>query len=149
MGHPEDDIAFSAASRAGSLARHLLNPDGASGCGQHARAQPLKSAASAVPPDAWWWPGYDGFGYPYYAYQQTGALKLDISGPDPKAAQVYADGAFVGTENHFRGFFHELTLNPGRYTIQVRARGCRPLTIPVEIQPGRTITYKGQMQKAA
>ena len=59
-------------------------------------------------------PGYGGYGYGPSAFAYEGGVKLDISGPDPKQAEVYANGAFVGTDNQFRGLFHQLSLRPGR-----------------------------------
>ena len=101
----------------------------------------------------YWWPGYNGFGdgYPYYYYPQSfsGGLKLKVEGPAPKHADVFANGAYVGTVNDFNGTFQQLSLRPGLYNIQIRAKGYQPLTFKVHIQPDRTITYRGEMQKAA
>ena len=100
-----------------------------------------------APYGGYWRPGDDGYGYRQVPYPYAGGVKLEVSGPDPKHAEVYANGAFVGTENNFRGLSHRLTLRPGAYTIQVRAKGYEPLTIPIRIQHDKTITYKGQMKK--
>lgn len=93
-----------------------------------------------------YYPGYsDGSGYGY----ATGDIKFDVAGPNPKDAQVYANGQYVGTVNEFHGVFHSLTLRPGDYRIEVRAPGYRPLTVNVHIQPDHTIKYRGEMQKAS
>ncbi len=102
-----------------------------------------------APYAGYWAPGYDGYGIGENPYPYAGGVKLEIAGPNPKHAEVYANGGFVGTENQFRGFFHQLSLRPGDYTIEVRAKGYEPLTIPVHVQFDKTITYKGQMKKLA
>ncbi len=95
-----------------------------------------------------WWPGYYGYGYGYYGYHNyDGGLKLKVTGPNPKRADVYADGAYVGTVDDFNGVFQKLTLAPGPYTIEIRANGYQPLTVKVRIEPDTTITYRGHMQK--
>ncbi len=100
-----------------------------------------------APYGGYWGPAHDGYGPNAYPYE--GGVKLDISGPDPKQAKVYANGDFVGTDNQFRGIFHQLSLRPGRYTIEVRAKGYEPLKLRLLVQPDKTITYKGQMKKIA
>jgi hypothetical protein len=97
----------------------------------------------------YWWPGYYGYGPGYYSYYDMGGIKLKITGPNPKSADVYADGGYVGTVNDFDGIFQQLRLEPGRYTIEVRAKGYQPLTFKVRIQPEKTITYRAHMQKIA
>jgi hypothetical protein len=96
----------------------------------------------------YWGPGYYGFHNRDYGYYDAGGLKLKIQGPDPKRAEVYANGAYVGTVDDFNGFFQQLTLRPGPYSIDVRAQGYQPLTFKVRIQPDKTITYHAQMQRA-
>ncbi len=98
-------------------------------------------------PYGYWgyWGPYDG----YYGYHYSGGLKLKVTGPDPKKADVYADGSYVGTVDDFNGTFQRLSLRPGPYTIEIRAKGYRPLTLKVRIQPDRTITYRAEMQKIA
>jgi hypothetical protein len=113
---------------------------------------PFWSGLGWAPYGYWnyWAPFY---GYPYgpgyYARHFDGGLKLKIKGPDPNDAEVFANGAYVGTVNDFNGIFQQLNLRPGPYTIQVRAKGYRPLSLKVRIQPDKTITYHGQMQKVA
>ena len=94
-----------------------------------------------------YWGSY-GPGYGYYAYPPAGALKLKVTGPDPKQAQVFANGDYVGTVDDFNGTFQELDLAPGSYSIQIRAPGFQPLTFGVTIQPDKTVTYRGNLQPA-
>ncbi len=96
-----------------------------------------------------WWPGYYGVAPWYYGYDNSGGLKLKITGPNPKSADVYANGGYVGTVDDFNGTFQQLTLPPGPYNIEVRADGYRPLNVKVRIQPDKTITYRAQMHKLA
>jgi hypothetical protein len=110
---------------------------------------PARMPYNRAPYGGYWHPGYNGYGYGQNAYPDAGGLKLDIAGPNPNHAEVYANGEFVGTENQFRGIFHKLTLRPGDYTIQVRAKGYAPLTARVQIQRDKTITYKGRMEALA
>ncbi len=96
---------------------------------------------------AWgYWAPFYGYNPGYYAYSYDGGLKLKVTGPNPKNADVYADGAYVGTVDDFNGTFQKLTLGPGPHTVQVRARGYRPLTVKVRIQPDRTVTYRAEMR---
>jgi len=91
--------------------------------------------------------GYDGYAGPYaYAgYNRDGAVKLDVK---PKNAEVYADGDYVGEVRDFDGAFHHLELAGGEHKIEVRASGYEPLTVNVRIMPGRTVTYRGELEPA-
>ncbi len=91
-----------------------------------------------------WWAPWGGV----YGSAPEGDLRLNITGPEPKQAEVYADGAFVGTVNKFNGTFHHLTLPPGPHRIEVRAKGYRPLDFAIQVQPDKTLTYRADMRKA-
>jgi hypothetical protein len=96
----------------------------------------------------YWGPGYWGWGLDGgYAYNYSGGVRLKITGPNPKQADVYADGGYVGTVDDFNGVFQQLTLLPGPHTIEVRANGYKTLSFRVYIQPDTTITYRGEMQQ--
>jgi hypothetical protein len=96
-----------------------------------------------------WGPGYSyGPDYGYVTNHAPGALKLKVTGPDPKLADVYANGSFVGTVDDFNGFFQELHLRPGQYHMEIRADGFKPLDFNVLIPPGQTITYHGELEPA-
>ena len=79
--------------------------------------------------------GY-GYGYP------TGELRLDVV---PRDGEVYVDGYYAGRVDEFDGVFQSLTLEEGAYRIEVRAPGYAPLQFDVRIQPGRKITYRGDL----
>ncbi len=59
----------------------------------------------------------------------TGVLSVDST---PRGAQVLVNGRQVGTTPL------DLTLNPGRYTLELRRSGYSPFRTTVVIQPGRT-----------
>jgi hypothetical protein len=96
--------------------------------------------------DPWGYGGYDGpvtGGYPYDdAYE--GALRLKVK---PRDASVYVDGYFAGRVDDFDGVFQKLTIDSGPHRIEVRQDGFEPLTFEVRIQPDRTVTYTGELQK--
>jgi hypothetical protein len=97
------------------------------------------------------WGAYVGPGYygPYgggYHGEVTGALKLKVNGVDPKVAKVSVNGGYVGTVDDFNGTFQQLDLRPGDYRVEVSAPGFQTLTFNVQIDPGRTITYRGVLQ---
>ena len=97
--------------------------------------------------------GYGG-GYGYgggsggYAvsrsYHESGNLRLKI---DPKNAEVYVDGYYVGVVDSFDGAFQKLGLDSGNHKIEIKAPGFEPTTIDVLITPGETVTYKGDLKR--
>jgi PEGA domain-containing protein len=111
--------------------------------------------------------GYGGYGYgwgdPYdyggYGYggggggggysvsqssRDTGGLRLKI---DPKHAQVYVDGYFVGDIDSMDGPFQKLTLDSGNHSVELKLEGYEPLKFDVVVAPGDTVIYKGNMKK--
>ena len=105
--------------------------------------------------------GYDGYGYGGYGYsggggggggyavsreyRESGNLRLKI---DPKQAQVYVDGYYVGVVDSFDGAFQKLGLDSGEHKIELKADGFEPLQFDVLITPGETVTYKGGMKRS-
>jgi hypothetical protein len=103
--------------------------------------------------------GYDPFGYGGYygggggggyggysvsrSYPETGGLRLKI---DPKKAQVYVDGYYVGVVDDFDGTFQKLSLDSGTHRIEVKADGFQAADFEVLIAPGQTVTYKGELK---
>jgi hypothetical protein len=99
--------------------------------------------------------GYGGYGYGgggyggggSYAvsqgYRDTGNLRLKI---DPKQAEVYVDGYYVGLVDSFDGVFQKLNLDSGGHRLELKADGFEPLQFEVLITPGETVTYKGEMK---
>ena len=116
--------------------------------------------------DPWYGGGY-GYGYPYggygyggygfggyggggggyqvsESYKESGKLRLKI---DPKQAEVYVDGYYVGIVDSFDGAFQKLEIDSGGHRIDLKAEGFEPLQFEVLITPGETVTYKGDMKK--
>lgn len=88
-----------------------------------------------------WYPHdyrFTGYGYGY----PTGEIRLDVS---PRHAEVYVDGYYAGVVDDFDGFFQSLRLEEGPYRLEIVAPGYEPLVFDVRIQPGRKITYRGDL----
>jgi len=112
--------------------------------------------------DPYWW---DGWGYPYdygYGYspywdtgaygaggyaaeepQGQGALKLKV---EPKDAEVYVDGYYMGTVDDFNGVFQRMDLEVGPHHVEIRAPGFRTVAFDIRIELNDTVTYRGELQ---
>ncbi len=94
------------------------------------RPVPTESDTEPGPP-----PDYDG------QLPAFGGVRLQV---EPRNAQVFVDGYFVGTVDDFdsgRG----LPLESGPQDIAIRADGYAPLQLLVRILPDETITYEGNL----
>lgn len=94
--------------------------------------------------------GYDpyqgGGGYSSSSgYRGVGSIRLKVK---PADAQVYVDGYFMGQIDSFDGAFQRLSVEEGSHKVEVRADGYTPVQFDVMVQPGETITYKGELQKS-
>ena len=90
--------------------------------------------------------GYGGYGYGGYAYGRSyGGVRIDVPQRD---AEVYADGYFAGTVDSFDGALQQLSLEPGAHRIEVRLAGFEPVSFEVNVEPGRTITYRSALRPA-
>jgi hypothetical protein len=93
---------------------------------------------------------YGSGGYPYgytprgYYDPIPGRLYGGLRITDaPREAQVFADGYYVGIVNDFDGVFQHLNLEAGPHRIEIRMPGFNDAVVfDVDIQPGRTITYR-------
>lgn len=88
-------------------------------------------------------PGGFGGGYSGGSYGESG-LKLKVK---PANAQVFVDGYFAGEVDEFDGAFQKLAMTAGNHRIEIRATGYEPLTFDVDVEPYKTVTYKGELQK--
>jgi hypothetical protein len=86
-----------------------------------------------------------GYGYGGYSGQPYGGLRLDLPQRD---AEVYVDGYFVGTVDNFDGVAQQANLEAGPHQIEVRSPEFETIHFSVNIEPGRTITYRGSMREA-
>lgn len=91
----------------------------------------------------YFFPGYWGGAYPpqiappvYEEQMGSGYLRLQI---EPRTAQVYVDGFFVGTIADLSGFRYPI--EPGLHRIELVAQGFDPLAFEVRIRADETVTY--------
>jgi len=98
-----------------------------------------------------------GYGYPYYGYGYSGypgysaapyygGVRLVVP---QRNAEVYVDGYYAGVVNDFDGTFQQVNLEPGPHRIEVRGQGAAPLSFDVNVQPGRTVTYRAPAPREA
>ena len=92
--------------------------------------------------DGYWGPYDSGYGGYPSADGYTGAIRLKVK---PRNAAVYVDGFFVGLVDEFDGIFQRLHIEPGAYTIEIRADGYEPHTFDVRVVPDRTTTYAAEL----
>ena len=74
----------------------------------------------------------------------TGRVQLDV---DPGSALVYVDGKHVGVVTEFSGYKH-LELVTGPHFVTIIAPHYEPLTVPVLVSRGHTVTYRGTLTRA-
>jgi hypothetical protein len=98
-----------------------------------------------------WYPYYAGF-YPfahpypyaygrYYDYGSAAQLKVQ-----PREAQVYIDGYFVGTVDDFDGWLQRLRVAPGGHDLTIYLPGHRTYSQKVLFRPGATVRVEHVMQ---
>ena len=75
----------------------------------------------------------------------AGGLQLDV---EPRRAQVYADGWYVGVVDDFSGYYHHLEIGAGLHDIEIVAPDYEPVIIRVVVSPGRTTTYRASLNRA-
>jgi PEGA domain-containing protein len=88
---------------------------------------------------------YANGGYPY-AYgggYDLGSVRIKV---EPRDAEVWVDGYFAGSVDDFDGTFQSLKLETGPYRIEIRKPGYETLSFDVRVQPGRTITFRGELR---
>ncbi len=91
-----------------------------------------------------WGPAWGGgWGGGWNGGWGTGGVRLKVNARD---AEVYVDGYYAGVVDDFDGLWQQLRLDDGGYRIEIRKPGFETLTFDVRVQPGRTITYRGEMQ---
>lgn len=93
-------------------------------------------------PYTWYPAGPYGWRFSSYGYP-TGELRIQVK---PREAEVYVDGYWAGLVDDFDGVFQSLRLEEGPYKIEIVAPGYETLEFNVRIQPGRKITYRGELK---
>jgi hypothetical protein len=78
---------------------------------------------------SYWGPGWAG---PYYAYPNSGEVKLDTKVKD---AQVFINGSYAGTTHENK----TMRLRPGDYNIEIREGGQTPFAEKVYVVAGKTL----------
>jgi hypothetical protein len=101
----------------------------------------------------WWgdpfWHGYGPYPrpYPYYwRYDNTGSARLDM---EPRDAQVYVDGYFVGIVDEFDGRLQRLNVEAGEHEVQVYREGYRTYRQKVLFTRGHTVKITQVLQPLA
>jgi hypothetical protein len=77
----------------------------------------------------YWGPAYVG---PYYAYPNSGEVKLDTKVKD---AQVFIDGSYAGTTHENK----TMRLRPGTYNVEIREGNQTPFSQKIYVVAGRTL----------
>ena len=96
--------------------------------------------------DPYTWYPYDNYNYRFRGYgygYATGELRLQVR---PRHAEVFVDGYYAGRVDDFDGIVQALSLEEGPYSIELVAPGYEPIVFNVRIQPGRKITYRGDLR---
>ena len=83
----------------------------------------------------YWGPAYVG---PYYAYPNSGEVKLDTKVKD---AQVFIDGSYAGTTHENK----TMRLRPGTYNIEIREEGQTKYAERVYVVAGKTLHLHPQL----
>ncbi|MGC4083959.1 MAG: PEGA domain-containing protein [Vicinamibacterales bacterium] len=91
------------------------------------------------------YPPYAYYGGVYPGYRAYGGVRIDVPQRD---AEVYVDGYYAGVVNDFDGALQQVNLEPGPHAIEVRLDGYEPVTFDVNVEPGRTITYRSTLREA-
>ena len=91
------------------------------------------------------WYGYGWYGPPAYVVPHAayGTIKTEV---EPKKAEVYVNGGYVGTADKFRGVFHGLDLRPGNYELEIRAPHYAPLRMKIYVAANKTLKIKEQLR---
>jgi PEGA domain len=76
--------------------------------------------------------------------QNSGGVSFEIT---PANAELFVDGADVGTISQFTPQSQPLGLSAGPHRLEIRAPGYQPLNIDAEIISGEVIPYQGTMQR--
>jgi len=81
----------------------------------------------------YWGPYWGPYGYGgYYAYPNTGEVKLDTKVKD---AQVFLNGAYAGTTQENK----KMHLRPGSYNIDIREGGHSQFSERIYVAAGKTL----------
>jgi hypothetical protein len=74
----------------------------------------------------------------------NGYLHLQLQ---PGTAQVYIDGAYMGTVDDFRRLIPGRALEAGMHRVELRASGYETVAFDAFISPRETLTYRADMER--
>jgi hypothetical protein len=74
----------------------------------------------------------------------TGGVSFNLA---PASAQLFIDGAMVGTVGQFTPTTQPLGLAAGRHHVEIQASGYQTMAFNVDILPGQVIPYQGEMER--
>ena len=93
--------------------------------------------------------GYPTYGYgspyPGYGARLLGGVRLAVAERD---AEVYVDAYYAGVVDDFDGAMQRVELEPGPHHIEIRANDLEPVSFDVNVEPGRTITYRASLRRS-
>ncbi len=93
------------------------------------------------------WPPYHVHGqpFPYGGYYRgyIGEARIQVQ---PRHAQVFIDGYFVGTVDDFDGWAQRLRVEPGEHELEIFLEGHRTFRQQVLFRPGATLRIEHVMQ---
>ncbi|HXG54695.1 MAG TPA: PEGA domain-containing protein [Vicinamibacterales bacterium] len=89
--------------------------------------------------------GYGGYrdAGRYGRERRVGQLRLKVK---PDFGQVYVDGYYVGEVDSFDGAFQRMPIEAGAHRVEIRAAGYQTVGFEVLVNPGETVTYKGELR---
>jgi len=73
----------------------------------------------------------------------SSGLRFEVS---PAVADIYVDGTYVGTVQHFSAESEPLVVVPGSHRVDLLAPGYRTTTLEVTIAAGQIIRYEGELE---
>jgi len=74
----------------------------------------------------------------------TGGVSFNVT---PATAQLFIDGAMVGTVGQFTPTTQPLGLAAGRHHVEIQASGYQTMAFDVDITAGQVIPYQGEMER--
>src|SRR6266849_682197 len=83
----------------------------------------------------YWGPAYGGY---YYAYPNSGQIKLDTKVKD---AEVFINGAYAGTTHQNKSMY----LRPGSYNIEIREFGRTQYAEKIYVVAGKTLKLRPEL----
>jgi hypothetical protein len=84
--------------------------------------------------------------YPYRRYDYSSAARIQVQ---PRHAEVFIDGYFVGTVDDFDGWAQRLNVAPGEHELTIYLKGHRTFRQNVLFRPGATLRIEHVMQPLA